>query len=166
MIYDVPLHKQIENGETLYIKSRGYVEEVTRSLEGRTFSRGNYGSTANNHDYQKRQYRTQDEADRIIARMRSEGKDSIGTLCSYYNPEYDKWFVGNGCATCTINRPPLLEAVLTAEPRLNNQKFHLHHHSLPQQFSSSYPSRLRSKDLPSLGVNGLRAYVKRNIIFF
>jgi hypothetical protein len=54
-----------------------------------------YGSTSNNHDHQKRQYRTQDEADMIISRMRSQGKDTMGTLRSYYNPDYGKWFVGN-----------------------------------------------------------------------
>ena len=75
-------------------------EQKRREREGWRSStpvRGySYGSTANNHDHQKRQYRTQDEADRIIARMRSQGKDSMGTLRSYYNPDYGKWFVGNG----------------------------------------------------------------------
>lgn len=56
----------------------------------------NYGSTVNNHDNEKRQYRTQEEADRVVGRMRRHGKDGTGRLNSYYNPDYGKWFVGNG----------------------------------------------------------------------
>ena len=52
-----------------------------------------YGSF-NNHDDQKRQYLTQDEAEQVIAGMRRQGKDK-GTLVSYYNPHYCRWFVGN-----------------------------------------------------------------------
>lgn len=53
-------------------------------------------STSNDHDNEKRQYRTQEDANDVIVRMRRQGFDTYGTLKSYYNPEYDRWFVGNG----------------------------------------------------------------------
>eukprot|EP00956_Cyclotella_meneghiniana_P009618 scaffold13283_cov82-Cyclotella_meneghiniana.AAC.5 len=49
----------------------------------------------NNHDHQKRQYRSQCEAEEVILKMRMQGQDDEGTLRSYYNPDYDAWFVGN-----------------------------------------------------------------------
>ena len=57
----------------------------------------NCGRTMNNHDQQKRQYRTQDEADGMINRMQGQGLYGDGTLRSYYNSDYGRWFVGNGC---------------------------------------------------------------------
>ena len=53
-------------------------------------------STSKDHDHEKRQYRTQEDANDVIVRMRRQGFDAYGTLKSYYNPEYDRWFVGNG----------------------------------------------------------------------
>ena len=53
-------------------------------------SQRKYGSTTNNHDYQKRQYRTQDEADGVINRMRGQGLDGGGTPRSYYNSDYGR----------------------------------------------------------------------------
>ncbi|KAL7554591.1 hypothetical protein ACHAWF_018092 [Thalassiosira exigua] len=53
-----------------------------------------YGSLVNNHDHQKRQYDTQEEAEEVIERMHSQGYDSEGRLTTYYNLEYRKWFVG------------------------------------------------------------------------
>lgn len=53
-------------------------------------------SSVNNHDDKKRQYHTQNEAEDVIARMRDQGLDTCRTLKSYYNPQYDRWFVGNG----------------------------------------------------------------------
>jgi hypothetical protein len=53
-------------------------------------------SVSNDHDNEKRQYRTQDDANEVIVRMRCQGFDTYGTLMSYYNPDYDRWFVGNG----------------------------------------------------------------------
>ena len=48
--------------------------EGWRSFNSTPVRGHSYRSTANNHDHQKRQYRTQDDADRIIARMRSKVK--------------------------------------------------------------------------------------------
>ena len=55
-----------------------------------------YGSTTSNHDHQKRQYRSRDEANEVIERMHGQGLDGNGTLRSYYNSDYGRWFVGNG----------------------------------------------------------------------
>ena len=53
----------------------------------------------NNHDDQKIQYGTEEDANAVITDMRRQGKDEEGTLQSYYNPEYGKWFVGNSRRT-------------------------------------------------------------------
>ena len=53
-------------------------------------------SSLNNHDDKKRKYDTQEGAEDVIARMTDQGFNAHGTLKSYYNQEYNKWFVGNG----------------------------------------------------------------------
>lgn len=71
--------------------SLGLEAENEESTNQRTHI--NYGSSG--RDDRKRQYGTQNEADRVISRMQRQGKVPNDTLNSYYNRRYGKWFVGN-----------------------------------------------------------------------
>lgn len=50
---------------------------------------------AKNHDHEKRKYRSREDADKVIDKMRRRGKDPKDTLNSYYNTKYSSWFIGN-----------------------------------------------------------------------
>lgn len=49
-----------------------------------------------NHDSRKRRYKSQEEADKVVKRMRDQGADPDGTLRSYSNERKGAYFVGNG----------------------------------------------------------------------
>lgn len=42
----------------------------------------------------KRKYSTRDDAERVIRRMQENGCVGGYRLCTYYNEEYEGWFVG------------------------------------------------------------------------
>ena len=48
----------------------------------------------NDHDDRKRLYSSKAAADRVVARMRSQGVPGAERLNSYFNEERDGWFVG------------------------------------------------------------------------
>eukprot|EP00966_Prymnesium_polylepis_P309037 7141162-Prymnesium_polylepis.1 len=52
------------------------------------------GSTPNNHDDCKRKYGSKAAADRVVARMRSQGVPHAERLNSYFNEERNGWYVG------------------------------------------------------------------------
>jgi len=49
----------------------------------------------NNHDQDKRPYRSKEDAEVVIQKMKRQGHDPNDTLVSYFNTELGAWFIGN-----------------------------------------------------------------------
>jgi len=49
----------------------------------------------NNHDQDKRPYRSKEDAEVVVQEMKRRGRDPNDTLVSYFNTEIGAWFVGN-----------------------------------------------------------------------
>ena len=60
-----------------------------------SYSMGVRHRRSRNHDHEKQQYNSEEDAEEVIRRMRMQGKDDEGTLGAYYNHDYCKWFIGN-----------------------------------------------------------------------
>jgi len=96
VIYLLYKLSQNESNDDVHEPAHAHADHQYRQRQPRDFqSFGTPSNLNNNHDQDKRPYRSKEDAEVVVQEMKRRGRDPNDTLVSYFNTEIGAWFVGN-----------------------------------------------------------------------